>query len=145
MEQQLQNHADLFIRHKLRVGQVAFQLRPSGTEPVHPLTPGFLRIPCRILTSFSENSFFSISVVVCPADDYKKLSGYWSRKIEAIRVRDLKARIRRGHFVCPEKISCTFPHPAVLPEGYALLKLFSSFFTLPPEKLRISGAFSVSI
>jgi len=40
MEQQLQNQADLFIRHKLRVGQVAFQCRPSGTGPARPLTPG---------------------------------------------------------------------------------------------------------
>ena len=34
-----QNHADLFIRHKLRVGQIAFQCRPSGTEPVRPFLP----------------------------------------------------------------------------------------------------------
>lgn len=40
MEQQLQNRADLFIRHKLRVEQIAFQCRLSGAESVRPFIPG---------------------------------------------------------------------------------------------------------
>ena len=40
MKEQLQEQFDLFLRQKLRVGQVSFQLRPSGTEPVRPLFSG---------------------------------------------------------------------------------------------------------
>lgn len=34
MEQKLQNRADLFIRHILWVGEIAFQHCPSGAKPV---------------------------------------------------------------------------------------------------------------